>query len=76
MWNTTVVNTEAVRQEGLAELAKGSLADIETAMLGFCFCGSMDADYGCDFSSHLDNELLGVKELSGEELRILVGDLL
>ncbi|KAF2194393.1 oxidoreductase CipA-like protein [Zopfia rhizophila CBS 207.26] len=71
-WNTIGKDTEKVRQESLAELAKGPQGDIEAAMLGLCICASWDIDYGCDFSSHLDNELLGVKELSEAELRALV----
>lgn len=71
-WNTIVRDTEEVKQESLVELAKGPQGDIEAAMLGFCICASWNIDYGCDFSSHLDNELLGVKELNEAELRVLV----
>ena len=41
-------------------------------MLAFSICGMWDPDYGCDFSSHLDNELLGIKGLGEGELRALV----
>ncbi|KAI9839136.1 MAG: hypothetical protein M1819_003129 [Sarea resinae] len=75
-WDTVVKDTEEVRQESLAELAKGPEGDIDAAMLGFSICGCLDTDYGCDFSRHLDNELLGVKELSEAELRALVERLL
>ncbi|RYP75072.1 hypothetical protein DL770_007483 [Monosporascus sp. CRB-9-2] len=71
-WDTVVKDTEEVRQESLAELTKGPQGDVDAAMLGFCICGSFHADYGCDFSSHLDNELLGVTVLSEVELRVLV----
>ncbi|KAF2258176.1 oxidoreductase CipA-like protein [Lojkania enalia] len=71
-WNIVYKDTEQVRQEILAELAKGSGGDMEAAMLGFCFVGSHDTKYGCDFSSHLDNELLSVEELNEAELRKLV----
>lgn len=71
-WETVVKDTENVRRESLVELAKGPQGDIDAAMLGFSICGCQDTDYGCDFSSHLDNELLGVKEFSETGLRALV----
>lgn len=71
-WDTIVKDTEEVKQESVAELAKGSHGDINAAMLGFCICASWDIHYGCNFSSRLDNELLAVKELSDAELRELV----
>ncbi|KZL65277.1 oxidoreductase-like protein [Colletotrichum tofieldiae] len=51
-------------------------ADVDGAMLGFCFCGSLCRDYGCDFSGRLDNEMLGIKELGEDELRALVASFL
>lgn len=75
-WKTVIKDTEELRQESLAELAKGSNADIDAAMLGFCFVGSFHPDYGCDFSGHLDNELLGVKEMSKAELKLLIKGLM
>ncbi|GJC87457.1 bifunctional pinoresinol-lariciresinol reductase [Colletotrichum liriopes] len=75
-WTTSVKDTEKVRQESFLELAKGVQADVDGAMLGFCFCGSLCRDYGCDFSGRLDNEMLGVKELGEDELRALVASFL
>ncbi|KAL4965261.1 aromatic alcohol reductase [Aspergillus stella-maris] len=72
-WNVTVKGTEEVRKESLDEMAKGEQADIDGAMLGFCIVGSWDPEYGCDFSGHLDNELLGMRELTEAELRGVVG---
>ncbi|KAE8317872.1 hypothetical protein BDV41DRAFT_591384 [Aspergillus transmontanensis] len=71
-WETVVKDTDDVRKESLAELAKGDRADVDAAMLGFSIVGCGDSSYGCDFSGHLDNELLGVKEMSEVELRMLV----
>ncbi|KAF9880713.1 hypothetical protein CkaCkLH20_01755 [Colletotrichum karsti] len=71
-WSTSVKDTEELRRECLAELAKGSDADVDAAMLGFCFCGSLSRDYGCDFSSKLDNTLLGVKGMSDGDLRSMM----
>ncbi|KAL2789109.1 hypothetical protein BJX66DRAFT_326678 [Aspergillus keveii] len=43
--------------------------DVEGAMLGFCIVGSWDPEYGCDFLGRLDNELLGMKEMSEKGLK-------
>ncbi|TVY46153.1 Isoflavone reductase-like protein [Lachnellula occidentalis] len=75
-WNTVRRNTEEIRQEALAELAKGMEGNIQAAMDGFCVCASFDTEYGCDFSSHLDNDLLGVRMMGEDELRALVGSFL
>jgi uncharacterized protein YbjT (DUF2867 family) len=72
-WDTISKDTEEIRQESLAELAKGTQGNINSAMDGFCICASWNTDYGCDFSSHLDNDLLGVKTMNEDELRALVG---
>jgi nucleoside-diphosphate-sugar epimerase len=68
-WQTREKSTEEVRKESYIALDRG---DTMTAMDGFCVTASWDTDYGCDFSSHLDNELLGVKMLDEAELRLLV----
>ncbi|KAJ5104461.1 NAD(P)-binding protein [Penicillium alfredii] len=75
-WDVVVKSTEEVKQESFRELAKGSEGDIDAAMLGFCILASWTPEYGCDFSSHLDNELLGVKEMSETELSTLIGSYL
>ncbi|KAH6655921.1 oxidoreductase CipA-like protein [Truncatella angustata] len=71
-WNTTIKDTGEVQRESMAELAKGLEADVDAAMLGFCFCGSFNSEYGCDFSEHLDNELLDIKELHDTELKAMI----
>jgi hypothetical protein len=75
-WRTVVKSTEEVRRESLGELEKREAADVEGAMLGFCIVGSWDPEYGCDFSGRVDNELLGVKEMSEEELKGFIRELL
>jgi len=72
-WDIRNKDTEEVRRESLAALDKG---DIMTAIDGFCVAASWNPDYGCDFSSHLDNELLGVKMLDEAGLRSVVESLL
>ncbi|TVY25550.1 Isoflavone reductase-like protein [Lachnellula hyalina] len=68
-WNTSIKDTDEIRQEALAELAQGTQGNIQAAMDGFCVCASWNTKYGCDFSSHLDNDLLGVKMMEEDELR-------
>jgi len=68
-WTTTTKDTEKVKEESFAELAKGPGADVGTAMVGFLSSAIFNPSYGPDFSDHLDNELLGVKELTEAELR-------
>ncbi|KAL2826131.1 hypothetical protein BDW59DRAFT_145559 [Aspergillus cavernicola] len=75
-WDVVVKGTEEVRRESLEEFAKGEGADLDLAMLGFSIVGCLDREYGCDFSGRLDNELLGVRELSEDELRGVVQGLL
>lgn len=75
-WHTTVKSTEEVRQESLKELEKGTGANVEGAMLGFCICAMWNAEYGCDFSERLDNELLRIEEMGEKEVRALVESLL
>jgi uncharacterized protein YbjT (DUF2867 family) len=75
-WQITTKNTEEIRQESLLELAKGTQESTNAAMDGFCICASWNSDYGCDFSSHLDNDLVGVKLMAEDEVRALVGSLL
>ncbi|KAF1943463.1 oxidoreductase CipA-like protein [Clathrospora elynae] len=71
-WTTSVKSTELVKQESYQELEKGAGADFDAAMLGFCTVAMFDAEYGCDFSGRLDNELLGIEELDEGAVRKLV----
>ncbi|KAL6247335.1 hypothetical protein RBB50_005681 [Rhinocladiella similis] len=72
-WALEIKDTNEVMQESLAELQKGNL---QSAMDGFCVAASWNPAYGCDFSSHLDNELLGIKALDDTGLREIVEKLL
>lgn len=75
-WVIRFKNTEAVKRECYEELAKGPQGDVDVAMLGFCILASWTVEYGCDFSSHLDNDLLGVKMLDETELKGLMKSLM
>ncbi|KAJ5116086.1 hypothetical protein N7456_000434 [Penicillium angulare] len=75
-WETVNKDTEELRRESLEEWDKGSGGDADGATLGFCIVGSWTEDYGCDFSGHLDNELLGIEQLKEADLRKIVEGLL
>jgi hypothetical protein len=71
-WDIVVMDTETVKRDSFEKLEKGDTADVDAAMLGFCFTAMFDAKYGCDFSSKLDNEVLGVNELDETGVRKVV----
>ena len=71
-WTTSIKSTEQVLRESYRELEKGAEGDAAGAELGFSIVGCFSREYGCDFSGHLDNELLGLKGMSELELRGLV----
>ncbi|CAG9990247.1 unnamed protein product [Clonostachys byssicola] len=73
-WTTAVKSTAQVLEESLAEMDRAAqgTGDLATAMLGFSVCGMWDPAYGCDFSDRLDNEVLGIQELSESDLKKLV----
>jgi len=71
-WDITSKSTENIREESLAELAKGPDADIHSAMFGFLTSAIFGEGYGGDYSGHLDNELLGLKGLTDADVRKLV----
>ena len=72
-WTTTQKDTETVLQESYALLRNGS--DVMGAMNGFCVAASWTPAYGCDFSSHLDNALLGIEMMDPAAVQIFVRDL-
>lgn len=71
-WYTISKDTDDIMQEGV----KNMISDVQMAMDGFCICAMWNTDYGCDFSSHLDNDLLELKMMNEDELRALVGSFL
>lgn len=75
-WDITHKNTKQVYEESLAELAKGANANIGAAFIGFIFTSVFEEGYGGNFSAHLDNELLGIKGLSDNDVKALVQSLL
>ncbi|KAI2641488.1 NAD(P)-binding protein [Hypomontagnella submonticulosa] len=61
-WKAEVKNTEDALKEGYAKLEKG-----EMDRMAFIASSIWGEGYGCDFQK-VDNELLGVKQLSDAEL--------
>ncbi|KIW16470.1 hypothetical protein PV08_06524 [Exophiala spinifera] len=71
-WQITPKETAKAYEEASAELAKGPDGNIGAAMLGYLMSAIFDASYGPDFSSHLDNELLGIKPYTEDDVKQLV----
>ncbi|KAF2450843.1 NAD(P)-binding protein [Karstenula rhodostoma CBS 690.94] len=72
-WSTSVQGTKELLEEIKGAVEK---EDFDTAYRVAPILGCSDLGYGCDFSDHVDNELLGIKEMSEAELRELVEGLL
>lgn len=68
-WSVKNKDTKEVMQESLAELDRGN---DQAAMDGFCVVATWDPNYGGNFSSHLDNELLGLQMLDEAGVRRVV----
>ena len=68
-WSLERQDTDEVLKDSFVKLDNH---DDHAAMLGFSVVGMWDPRYGGDFSKHLDNELLGLKELDDAGLRRVV----
>ncbi|KAK6371339.1 uncharacterized protein PV06_04059 [Exophiala oligosperma] len=75
-WQITPKETARAYEEAMAELAKGPDADIGSAMVGSLMSAIFDSSYGPDFSSHLDNELLGIKGMTDADVKQMVENLM
>ncbi|EGR48435.1 uncharacterized protein TRIREDRAFT_62359 [Trichoderma reesei QM6a] len=73
-WEITHKSTEEMRLSALDQVAKGNTD--WSVLQAFVFSSFLGEGYGVDFSDCLDNELLGVKGLTEEEVRKLVESLL
>ncbi|KAL2431781.1 hypothetical protein ABEF95_013815 [Exophiala dermatitidis] len=71
-WSITQKDTNKVREESFNELKKGPDGNIGAAMVGFILSAIFDPEYGSDFEGSLDNDLLGIKGYSDDEVRKLV----
>ncbi|EXJ89276.1 hypothetical protein A1O3_02342 [Capronia epimyces CBS 606.96] len=72
-WSITHKDTEKVKEESLAELAKGFNGPALGALISTAI---YNKEYGGNYTGHLDNDLLGIKGLSDAEVRKLVESLL
>jgi hypothetical protein len=67
-WSVAPVDTAVLYEDSDKELRKEK-PDFGTAMLSYVRVAAFGKGWGCDFSDKLDNELLGVKGMSKEELK-------
>ncbi|PTB68419.1 NAD(P)-binding protein [Trichoderma citrinoviride] len=70
-WQLTYIDSSVVSAEGQLEFQKPH-ADINTGLMPLLHISVLGKGYGGDFSGHLDNELLGIKEMSDEELEDVI----
>lgn len=70
-WQLTQASTEQIRLDGLKKLKEGTAEDLTPIMYGFIASAIWGPGYGQVFSS-VDNDLLGIKTLSEDQLRKLV----
>ncbi|KIV81056.1 hypothetical protein PV11_08508 [Exophiala sideris] len=75
-WDVTPKDTKQVYKESLAELQKGADGNIGAAMVGFIFTSVFEEGYGGNWSDKTDNELLGLKEMSDNDVKAFVQGLL
>lgn len=76
-WSLTPKDSEKIRTDGLAELAKGPApASIGPIMVGFIISAIFNPDFGGNFRGFDDNALLGVKVKSEGEIKALVHSLM
>lgn len=74
-WTLNHLSTDALEQAAYAEL-KSENPDIRKAMMGFMPRAMYSEVSEADFSAVLDNDLLGIKELSDQELESLLAKFL
>lgn len=72
-WATSVKGTGELLREIREALEK---RDFDAVFRVTPIVGCSDPEYGCNYSGHTDNELLGIREMSEGELRELVEGLL
>ncbi len=71
-WKTTTVETAKSREEAYEELKKGKDANMGKAMMGFLTSAIWADGYGNDFGDNLDNELLGIPQMSKKEIEEMI----
>ncbi|TFB07534.1 Isoflavone reductase [Trichoderma ghanense] len=74
-WQLTYVDSAVVCAEAHLEFQKPN-ADITKGLMPLLHISVLGKGYGGDFSGRLDNELLGIKEMSDEELENVIAKFL
>lgn len=72
-WSSSTQETRVIMQDSLQKLSEGK---DQEAMDGFCVVAMFDPRYGGDFSAHLDNDLVGLRELDEAGVREVVARVL
>jgi uncharacterized protein YbjT (DUF2867 family) len=70
-WNVTDYKSEDVEKQAWTDLQTNA-ANFEPWVLGFLNAASWGKGYGNDFTGNHDNELLGLKELTEEDVEELI----
>jgi len=71
-WTIVEKSTEDVLKESYTQLEKGGEGNVQAGVLGICIVALFNKGYGGNFSGKLDNDKIGLKEWSEEEVRKLV----
>ncbi|KAH0492049.1 hypothetical protein TgHK011_007016 [Trichoderma gracile] len=74
-WQLTYVDSAAASAEAHIEFQKPN-ADISKGLMPLLHISVLGKGYGGDFSGHLDNELLGIKEMDDNELQDVIAEFL
>ncbi|KAK9247027.1 NmrA-like family-domain-containing protein [Lipomyces tetrasporus] len=75
-WSTNVVSTADVEKKAYEMLKSSDPAEVGNAALGFIARACWGAGYGGDFSGKTSNKLLGIPEMSSEDLEKLVSEII
>lgn len=71
-WTTSVVDTEESRQASIKALQSGKVENMGLLMVGFIMSAVFQEGYGGEWSAKSDNKLLGITDLTEQELKKLV----
>ncbi|KAJ9650783.1 hypothetical protein H2198_009920 [Neophaeococcomyces mojaviensis] len=75
-WTTTTVSTADVEQNAHKLLESGSQKDLLNASLGFIARACWGSGYGGDFTTKLNNDILGIPLMSDEEVETMVREIM
>jgi hypothetical protein len=75
-WSTNVVSTADIEKKSYEMLESSDPADVGNAALGFIARACWGAEYGGNFSEKASNKLLGIPEMSIDDLEKLVREII